>query len=122
MTLNKLSSCYTLACAAVAILSVAASAQQPASTLLAPMIHGTALAPNFRVADFKVVTPDDAEAAAPDAADAEAAAPDPLPDSPSTPVHQGFIKRSFIRIGQDQKRLYLAPLEAHNLKWDAIVL
>jgi hypothetical protein len=112
MKLNKLSSYYTLACVAVAVLSIAASAQQPSTTLLAPMIHGTALAPNFRVADFKVVTPDDA-----DALD-----PDPLPDSPPTQPHQGFIKRSFTRIGQDQKRLYLAPFEAHNLKWDAIVL
>jgi hypothetical protein len=33
-----------------------------------------------------------------------------------------LIKRSVHRIGQDQKRLYLAPLEAHNLKWDALVL
>jgi hypothetical protein len=112
MALNKRSSHFTLASLAVAVLSVAASAQQPSTTLLAPMIRGTTLAPNFRVANFKVVTPDDDDA--PD--------PDPLPDSPSTPVHQGFIKRSFIRIGQDQKRLYLAPFEAHNLKWDAVVL
>ncbi len=115
MTLPKLNCNSTLAFLTVAVLSVGASAQQP--TLLAPMIRGTALASNFRVADFKVVTPEEADSGDPLASD-----PDPLPDSPSTPVHQGFIKRSFIRIGQDQKRLYLAPFEAHNLKWDAIVL
>lgn len=35
---------------------------------------------------------------------------------------QGFMKRSITRIGQDQKRLYLAPFKAHNFKWDALVL
>jgi len=34
----------------------------------------------------------------------------------------GLVKRSIKRIGEDQKRLYLAPFEAHNLKWDALVL
>ncbi len=49
--------------------------------------------------------------------------PDAAPDaSAESDQHQGFVKRSFTRIGQDQKRLYLAPFEPHNLKWDAVVL
>jgi membrane-associated phospholipid phosphatase len=36
--------------------------------------------------------------------------------------HKGLVKRSVERIGADQKRLYLAPFKAHNVKWDALVL
>jgi len=51
------------------------------------------------------------------------AAPEALPeDSPNTPEEQGFIKRSIKRIGQDQKLLFKGPFEAHNLKWDAVIL
>jgi membrane-associated phospholipid phosphatase len=35
---------------------------------------------------------------------------------------KGSVKRSVDRIGADQKRLYLAPFKAHNVKWDALVL
>jgi hypothetical protein len=101
--------------ATLAALSIAAAGQERSSTFLllpTPAIRGTVLAPNFRVADFKYET-----------LDADPSAPDAPPDTASsTEPHQGLIKRSVHRIGQDQKRLYLAPFEAHNLKWDAIVL
>jgi hypothetical protein len=50
-----------------------------------------------------------------------------FPDTPSsasadTGSQQGLVKRSVKRIGQDQKRLYLAPFKPHNFKWDALVL
>jgi len=72
----------------------------------------TALAPNFRVAAFRL-QPLDADRAAPDAGPNTSAATEP---------QQGLVKRSVIRIGQDQKRLYLAPFKPHNFKWDALVL
>jgi membrane-associated phospholipid phosphatase len=34
----------------------------------------------------------------------------------------GLAKRTVKRIGEDQKRLYLAPFKPHNFKWDALVL
>jgi hypothetical protein len=74
----------------------------------------TTLAPNFRVAAYRLET-----------RDADDAEPDSAPDTSTTPSgaeHEGLIKRSIHRIGQDQKRLYLAPFERHNLKWDALVL
>jgi hypothetical protein len=76
---------------------------------LIPQIQNeeTTLAPNFRVAAFRVVAADEDSAA---------------PDAPAVAEHEGFVKRSLKRIGQDQKRLYLAPFEPHNLKWDAVVL
>jgi PAP2 superfamily len=79
---------------------------------LTPAVQGIDLARNFRVADFRLETLAD-DGPNPDAAPGAAAESD---------QHQGFVKRSFIRIGQDQKRLYLAPFEPHNLKWDAVVL
>jgi hypothetical protein len=106
----------SLAGLAATLLSVAAVGQEssPAPVLLsAPEVQGTALAPNFRVTAFRVKAADD-----------DNAAPDPIPDSSSTDSgpHEGLVKRSVTRIGQDQKRLYLAPFEVHNLKWDALVL
>jgi hypothetical protein len=113
MTLIKRKLHFTFA--TLAVLSIAAAGQERSSTfplLPTPAIRGTVLAPNFRVADFKFETPD-----------AATSSPDALPDtSSSNEPHQGIVKRSVHRIGEDQKRLYLAPFEPHNLKWDAIVL
>jgi len=79
--------------------------------LPAPQVQETLLAPNFRVADFRLETSDAANA------------PAPLPDtSAPTEPQQGFVKRSIKRNGGDQKRLYLAPFKPHNYKWDAVVL
>ena len=99
---------------AVTLFSISAAGQEPSSTpalLTLPQVRGTALAPNFRVAAFRVTTSDE------DNAD-----PDAPPDSPAGAEHQGLVKRSVKRIAADQKRLYLAPFEPHNFKWDAIVL
>jgi len=77
-----------------------------------PQIQGATLAPNLRVADFRLDT-------------MEGAASSDTPSDTSSSSSQsqpGLVKRSVIRIGQDQKRLYLAPFEKHNLKWDAVVL
>jgi len=99
----------------VGLLSVAASGQEWSSSLVLPTgpeIQGTVLAPNFRVAayDLKRLHEDNGE-------------PDSAPDaSADAGQEQGIVKRSVKRIGQDQKRLYLAPFERHNLKWDALVL
>ena len=80
-----------------------------APVLLSPAVQGTALAPNFRVADFRV------ETLPADSADADAG-------TSTSAAQEGLVKRSIRRIGQDQKRLYLAPFEPHNFKWDALVL
>jgi PAP2 superfamily protein len=113
--LNKQIFQSILAGLAVALLSVAAAGQESSSTpvlFTPPAIQGIALAPNFRVAAFRLEPPD-----------GDNPAPNALPDSPADPaVHQGLVKRSIKRIGADQKRLYLAPFEAHNLKWDLITL
>jgi len=76
--------------------------------------EGKTLAPNFRVADFRVTT------APEEAMDEEGGSA--MPDAPKGAEQDGVLKRSAKRIGQDQKRLYLAPFEKHNLKWDAVVL
>ncbi len=75
-------------------------------------MQGTAFAPKLRISDFRL-QPVDSDDAAPDAAP-EA--------SEKSDTQDGLVKRSIKRIGADQKRLYLAPFEPHNLKWDAIVL
>ncbi|MGB7599956.1 MAG: phosphatase PAP2 family protein [Candidatus Sulfotelmatobacter sp.] len=99
----------------VTVLSLSACSQdtpfnpellQPAPT------QETVLAPNFRVAAFRL-QPLDTNTAGTDAAPDTSAATEP---------QQGLVKRSVTRIGQDQKRLYLAPFKPHNFKWDAIVL
>ena len=97
--------------AALFSLSAACQDVSYSPALLTPAGHGIDLASNFRVADFQLETLA-ADSPTPDAADASA----------QSDQHEGFVKRSFIRIGQDQKRLYLAPFEPHNLKWDALVL
>ena len=103
-----------LAGLAVTLFSICAAAQESPLTpalLTTPQVRGTVLAPNFRVASFGVTTSDEDNAAA-----------DVSPDAPAGAEHQGLIKRSVKRIAADQKRLYLAPFEPHNLKWDAILL
>jgi hypothetical protein len=71
----------------------------------------TVLAPNFRVAAFRMQP-----------LDADNAEPDPAPDTSATEPREGIVKRSATRIGRDQKNLYLAPFKPHNFKWDALVL
>jgi hypothetical protein len=95
------------------LISLPAQGQAAAYTpaLLTPPVQGTTLAPNFRVADFRVET-----------RDADSAEPDPSSSAPTGAEQEGIVKRSIRRIGQDQKRLYLAPFEPHNFKWDALVL
>lgn len=100
---------------AVALLSVAASGQEWSSApvpLTRPEIQGTVLAPNFRVAasPWGALRVDDPP---PQSATAARSGDNP---------QEGIVKRSIILIGRDQKRLYLAPFERHNLKWDALVL
>ena len=123
-TLNKLTLQSTLICL-VALLSSSAVGQGLASTpalLTIPQVRGTVLAPNFRVAEFRVTTSDESE----NDEDGNNVAPDalldPPADYPAGAEHQGIIKRSVRRIGADQKRLYLAPFEPHNFKWDAVLL
>ena len=79
-----------------------------------PQARGIELAPNFRVAAFRLETPD-AESTETDSA------PD-APDAPADAAEGGLLKRSIRRIGGDQKRLYLAPFKPHNFKWDALLL
>src|SRR5258706_14737278 len=103
----------TVAGLAIVLLSLAAPGQKSSSTtvfLPTPVIKGTALAPNLRMAAFRL-PPLDADNTAP--------APE---GSEKSDTQEGLVKRSIKRIGADQKRLYLAPFEPHNLKWDAIVL
>ncbi len=112
LSLLQRSTIVVLACT---LLCLASSAQEvPNSPVLLPLpqTQGTALAPNFRVVAFQLETlPDDN------------GQPDALPDtSYSSSQHESLVKRSVTRIGEDQRRLYLAPFERHNLKWDPLVL
>src|ERR1700733_13706721 len=97
------------------LVSVSALCQNASSILeLLPASHiqERVMAPNFRVAAFRLETLEE-----------ETTAADAAPDAASaTEPSEGLVKRSVKRIGADQKRLYLAPFEPHNLKWDAIVL
>jgi len=103
-----------LAGLASTLFSLPASCQELSSApglLPAPAIQGTILARHFPVATFPLETVDDNPAL-----DASA-------NTTTNSDHQeGLVKRSVRRIGQDQKRLYLAPFEPHNIKWDAFVL
>ena len=116
MTLNKPTLRLTLAALAVPVLALIASSQESHSTTPAlpvtAAIQETTPAPSFGVGEFRLETMD-AASPAPDGAPATSAGAAP---------QQGFVKRSLIRIGQDQKHLYGGPFEAHNLKWDALIL
>jgi hypothetical protein len=113
--LNKSTIQLLFASMAVALLSLIATAQDSSSVpdlLKTSSTRETTLAPNLRVAAYRVETADELEAAT-----------DPSPDNATNPAaHEGLIKRSIKKIGADQKRLYLAPFEAHNIKWDLITL
>lgn len=115
-TLNKSILQLTLAALAMPVFAAPASSQESSSitTLLPPRpaIQSTASAPNFRVGDFRLASLD-ADVPVPDGTSTASAAPNRQP---------GLVKRSIRRIGQDQKHLYRGPFEAHNLKWDAVVL
>jgi hypothetical protein len=113
--LNKPILQLTQAALLVAALAVAANSQE--SPVIAPLMPAASVseqapAPNFRTGDFRVETPN-ADNTSPDGAPDASADSDPRP---------GFMKRSIIRIGQDQKLIYKGPFEAHNLKWDAVIL
>jgi hypothetical protein len=100
---------------AIAAFSVPCLSQEISSSpvLLSPQAEANVLAPNFRVTAFRVET-----------RDTDSLAPDSPTDTsaPASTEQDGLVKRSIRRIGQDQKHLYLAPFERHNLKWDALVL
>ena len=90
--------------------SVAAKSQErPFTPVLLPRVgvQSPTLATDFHVDALQLDVPEDG------------AAPDTTQD---TAEHQEFVRRSLIRIGKDQERLYLAPFKPHNLKWDALVL
>ena len=98
------------------MLAVTANSQEsfstPAALPATLQIQQTVLAPNFRVGNFRLET-----------IDADDPAPDGAPDtSASNGEHQGFVKRSIRRIGEDQKNLFKGPFERHNLKWDFVIL
>jgi hypothetical protein len=106
----------TWAALAVTVLAVTANSQEsfstPAALPATLQIQQTVLAPNFRVGNFRLET-----------IDADDPAPDGAPDtSASNGEHQGFVKRSIRRIGEDQKNLFKGPFERHNLKWDFVIL
>jgi hypothetical protein len=111
------------------LFSVAATCQKAShiSLLLTPSAEETVLAPNFRVADFRLETfpsdtpePNPATEAAAGETTTDATAPGETTAGPNQ--QPGFLKGSAVRIAADQKRLYLAPLKPHNFKWDALVL
>lgn len=81
------------------------------------------LAPNFRIADFRLESsPEDNSETALSISDSARSDDESSATNSSSSQNEGLIKRSVRRIGADQKRLYLAPLERHNWKWDAIIL
>jgi len=115
MTVNKSILQLTRAFSLLAALAVVATSQESLITPLPPAASATQPAPpvpNFQIGDFpwETFNPDNpALNGAPDA-------------SAGAVQRPGFVKRSFIRIGHDQKLLYKGPFEAHNLKWDAVIL
>jgi hypothetical protein len=116
MTLNESILQLTRAALAVTVLAIAANSQEssPATPLLpaAPTTQQMAPVPSFRIGDFRLETPN-----------ADSPSPDSAPDAPAgSDQRPGLVKRSVIRIGQDQKFLFKGPFEKHNLKWDAVIL
>src|SRR5580704_8970537 len=110
MTLNESILQLTRAALAVTALAVAASSQEssPATPLLpaAPTTQQMASVRSFRIGDFRLETPN-----------ADSPSPDSPPDaSANSDQRPGLVKRSIIRIGQDQKFLFKGPFEKHNLK------
>ena len=116
MTLNKSILQLTRAAFALTALAIAANSQEssPPTPVLpaAPTTQQMAPVPSFRIGDFRLETPD-----------ADSPSPDSAPDaSAGSDQRPGLVKRSIIRIGQDQKFLFKGPFEKHNLKWDAVIL
>ncbi len=110
--MNKSILQLTAAALAIPVLAVAANSQESSSTTAATTIQSTPAAADFRLSDFRLETLDE-----------DNPSPDGAPSSSTSTDHQpGLVKRSIIRIGQDQKHLYRGPFEAHNLKWDAVIL
>src|SRR5579872_2419090 len=118
MTPNKSVLLFTMAAVlAVPLLSNVASSQESSSrtqVLFSPpaIQPEPEPAPTFRVGSLRLA-----------ALEADNPGSDGAPStSASSDHHEGFLKRSIRRIGQDQRQLYRGPFEAHNLKWDALVL
>lgn len=99
----------------ITLVSISAPCQEaPPTPVRFPtlQVEEAALIPNFRATGFRFET-----------SDADNACPDAAPEaSANASQEHGFVKGSVIRIGEDQKRLYLAPFKPHNFKWDALVL
>ena len=81
--------------------------------LLPPKSQPKILAPNFRIADFQFKTV---------ASEDSGSDNDSPVSNSSSSRHEGLMQRSVVRIGGDQKRIYLAPFKRKNLKWDALVV
>jgi hypothetical protein len=107
----------THAALTVTALAGSANSQESSLPLITPLLAAAPatqqIAPlsNFRIGDFPLETLNADRS--PDGATDASADPDQQP---------GFVKRSVIRIGQDQKLLFKGPFEKHNLKWDAVIL
>jgi hypothetical protein len=117
MTLKKSILQPTLIGLAISFLSPAVAAQE---STVAPVFTAPAVQPmpalsqtsTLRIGDFRI-----------ESLDADNPLPDGPPDNSTATEHQpGLVKRSIIRIGQDQKFIFKGPFEKHNLKWDAIIL
>lgn len=106
----------TLLAVASVLFCVPASCQQLANygQLLppSPTVQAPALATNFHVENLRL-----------DVSDDEATPSDSTPTvTAESDQQEGLVKRGIKRIGRDQEKLYLAPFEPHNFKWDAVVL
>jgi hypothetical protein len=116
MTLKKPTLRLTMVALAVPVFAVVANSQESSSITSVlpstPAIQRTAPELTFRVGAFRLQTMD-ADNPAPDGSSTTSAGTDQKP---------GLVKRSLKRIAQDQKHLYRGPFEAHNLKWDAVIL
>jgi hypothetical protein len=111
ITLNKSPACRPHPSLVVGILVTLASIPAPGQETRSSQVRFPTSqveqaigAPNFRGSDWL---------------DMDSASPDAAPDADPRP---GLVQRSIIRIGQDQKLLFKGPFEAHNLKWDAVIL
>jgi len=103
----------TLTALAVTVLASVASSQESSSAPVLLAVPATQVTTSaLLLSDFRLET-----------LDADDPTPDRSPTTSASTDHQpGLVKRSITRIGQDQKHLYRGPFEAHNLKWDALVL
>ena len=115
--MNKSILQLTLAALAVPALAATAYSQESPSTgpslPASTAIQQTTPAPYIRVQDFRLHPLEDEDSPGLNGA------PEP---SAGTGHQDGLLKRTIKRIGVDQKNLYRGPFEAHNLKWDALVL